>query len=86
VVAAGFDPPSIAAGGCQTSGDIPVAGMQTGDSVIVLPSGAGAGWTVDVLLGAYGPSGPGSVRVEVCNAGAVPVDPGSLPLLIAAFR
>lgn len=86
VATAAFDPPSIGTGSCAVSGDIPVAGMQTGDSVLVLPSGAGGGWTVDLLLGAYGPSGPGTVRVEVCNEGVVPVNPPALPLLVAVFR
>jgi hypothetical protein len=86
VVSTAFDPPAIGVGACAVSGDIAVPGMQTGDSVLVLPSGAGGGWTIDLLLGAYGPSGSGTVRVEVCNEGVVPIDPGPLPLLVAAFR
>jgi len=86
VVGVSFNPGSIAIGGCATSGDIPVAGLQGTDSVVVIPTGTDAGWTPDILLGAYGPSGPASIRVEVCNEGAVPIDPPALPMLVAAFR
>jgi hypothetical protein len=82
-----FDPPNVNNGACAVSGDLAVAGMQTGDALLLFPDGAGTSdWPVDFLLGAYGPSGPGSVRVELCNEGPAPVNPGPVTLTALIFR
>jgi hypothetical protein len=80
-----FDPGVIAGGACAVSPDIPVAGMQATDALLVIPLGTGVGWTADFQLSAYGASGAATIKVEVCNQGAA-VDPPALPMLALAFR
>ena len=80
-----FNPPNINVGACANSGDLGVPGLSDGDAVLVIPRRYEDGWPVDFVLDGYGPTGPVSVNVRVCNYGLVPADVPSVPLRAFVF-
>lgn len=80
-------PATIGASSCGFSNNIPVPGLQSGDEVLVIAGDAGgAGWDPNFLLGGYGPTGVGTIRVVLCNYTAGLLDPGPLSLQVLGFR
>ena len=80
-----FNPPNINVGACANSSDLGVPGLSDGDAVLVIPRRYEDGWPVDFVLDGYGPAGPVSVKVRVCNYGLVPADVSSVPLRAFVF-
>jgi hypothetical protein len=81
-----FDPLNVSAGACANSGSISVPGLQDGDDVLVIPRGIADGWDDNFYLGPYGPTGGGTIRIQVCNHGSVNDDPAPLPITVLGFR
>jgi hypothetical protein len=86
VVDASPDPPSIAGGACAAAPNVGAAGIQPGDSLLVLPRpDSGSDPNLAPLAAQTNPVAA-SVKVVFCNSSGAPIDAGPQRVKIAIFR
>jgi hypothetical protein len=86
VVDASPDPPSIPAGACAAAPNVSTAGIQPGDSLLVLPRpDSNSAPNLAPLAAQSNPVGA-SVKVVFCNSSGAPIDGGPQRVKIAIFH